>query len=126
MTRPIWKLTEDRRSVIVTLNGNPTVALQLDVESVDLWLRQLGECRSLMEPRSVERWKPGQAVSAIVEPNWTAELDSLQARSLLHVRDPRFGWLHYLLMPVNALKLGELLIKQAGAASKQAHPSRKN
>ena len=126
MTRPTWKLTEDRKSVIVTFSGNPSVALHLDVDAVDSWLVQLGACRSRMEPQPANRWKAGQRVTAIVEPNWTAELDIMQARSLLHLRDPRFGWLHYLLTPANASKLAALLDKQAKAASAPEHPSKSN
>jgi hypothetical protein len=110
---PDWKLDEDRKSVTVTFPTDPPVALQLDVSSVDEILKNLGEFRELMKPEIPPEYSLGQKVAAIPDPAWRTEPDALMGNSILHIRDPRFGWLHYMIPRGEARKLAGFLQEQA-------------
>ncbi len=107
-----WKLEDDLKTVTVTFPTNPPVALQLDAAGVDDLLLHLGEFRASMMPEFGRVFATGQKVGAVPDPVWATEPDMMQGHSLLHLRDPRFGWLHYLLPPHEAEKLGRILQTQ--------------
>jgi hypothetical protein len=66
-------------------------------------------------------------VNAVLDPRWYSEPDALLGESLLHIRDPRFGWLHYALPRESARALGILLVHQADDVPDDEHePPRKN
>ncbi len=113
MTGPNWNLEEDLKTVTVTFASEPPVALQLNVADIDDMLKNLGAFRASMLPLHDHSFTPGQKVMAIPNPAWMTEPDALLGDSLLHLRDPRFGWQHYVLSRNEARKLGVLLQKQA-------------
>ena len=113
MSRANWNLDEDRRTVTLTLPTNPPVSLKLDAVQVEDVLKKLGEFRALMHPPVDPKYARRQRVKAITRPGWATEPEAMRADSLLHVRDPRYGWLHYLLPKVEAAKLGAALSTQA-------------
>ena len=121
MSGPNWKLEDDYKTVTVTFPTYPPVALQLDAAGVEDLLSNLGKFRGAMKPEIAPKFAMGQKVSAIPDPVWVTEPDAMHGHSLLHLRDPRFGWLHYLLPPHEAQKLGQLLQTQA-ASPPQAPP----
>ena len=121
MKGPNWKLEGDYKSVTVTFPTDPPVVLKLDVADVEDMLRNLGEFRAAMKPE-VPRVRPTGMVPARPDPIWWSEPDAMQGHSLLHIRDDRYGWLHYLLPPNEAKKLGQLL--QTQAVSQPHSPSR--
>lgn len=126
MVGPNWKLEDDLKTVTVTFPTNPPVALKLSVDGVDDMLRNLGEFRAVMAPEIVKSHPLGQKIAAIPDPAWASEPDAMFGQSLLHLRDPRYGWLHYLLPRSEADKLGQILQKQAGGpdpASSQGRPN---
>lgn|SRR6185369_7003676 len=85
----------------------------MDLTAVDDMLKNLGEFRALMTPE-IHRVSPlGQKVFAINNPMWATEPDVMLGHSLLHLRDPRFGWLHYLFPRNEARKLADLLQTQS-------------
>jgi hypothetical protein len=115
MDQPNWTLEDDYRRVTLTLPTNPPVQAQFTTEAVQEMLKNLGDFRAHMEPEISKTYAMGQVVQAIPDPAWVTEPDALLGNSLLHIRDPRFGWLHYMIPKDQARKLAELLQKQADA-----------
>jgi hypothetical protein len=108
-----WKLEGDRRAVKVTFPTTPPAVLKLGADRLDKLLSTLGEMRRLMTPEVESAdWRVGQKGAAILNPRWVAEAELMTGHSLLHIRDPRFGWLHYLIPRHHARELGELLMKR--------------
>ncbi len=115
MRAPDWKLDDDLKTVTLTFDTEPRVSLKLAVEAVEDILAHLGEFRGAMTPEVKRDWVPGRKVQAVPDPRWYTEPDLMRGDSLLHIRDPRFGWLSYLLPREEARKLGQYLIDQANA-----------
>ena len=115
MSGPNWKLEDDHKEVTVTFPTDPPIALQLDVFKVENLLENLGQFRAAMKPEVEMDWQPGQTVNALSDPRWYIEPERMQGNSLLHLRDPRYGWLHYMIPRNEARKLGQYLIDQADA-----------
>ena len=110
---PTWKLDDDLKTVTITFPTTPPVALQLTVPQIEDMLLNVGHYRALMQPPVAPDFPLGQKTLSIADPRWVTEPDALLGNSLLHLRDPRFGWLHYLLTKESAKQLGDLLLKQA-------------
>src|SRR5215475_2778794 len=108
-----WKLEQDRRAITITFPTDPGLRLTLSVERVDEVLRILGFLRSHMEPEIERQFAPAQKAEGISHPIWMTEPDALGGESLLHIRDPRYGWLHYLIPSDEAKKLADLFRAQA-------------
>ena len=126
MSGPDWKLEDDLKTLTVSFPSNPPVALKLDAAGVQDLLANLGEFRSFMKPEIEKDWTPGQRAGAIPDPRWMVEPELMRGNSFLHLRDPRFGWLHYVIPREEARKLGQLLIALADAPPPglgQARPS---
>jgi hypothetical protein len=47
------------------------------------------------------------------DPAFELEADQLAGDSLLHIRHPHFGWLHFIFSKAEAKKLGGLLLAQS-------------
>ena len=105
-----WNLDDDRKTVTVTFPTNPPVALKLGVAEVDEILLNLGNFRALMQPEVAADWTPGTKAEAIPNPAWRTEYDAMFEHPVLHLRDPRLGWLHYLLPHHEAKALGDSLV----------------
>lgn len=126
MSGPNWKLDDDYKTVIVTFPTSPPVALKLDVAGVEDILKNLGMFRGAMKPEVSKTHAMGQKVFAVPDPIWVAEPDALVGDSLLHIRDPHYGWLHYLLPKAEALKLGQILQAQAEVQHPSPGPGKAN
>jgi hypothetical protein len=83
-----------------------------DLTAVEDLLRGLGMIRASMTPEVPPRFAMGQKVETIPDPAWVAEPDLMQGDSIIHLRDPRYGWLHYLIPRSEAAKLAGFLQKQ--------------
>jgi len=126
MTGPNWKLDDDLKTITLTFPTDPPVALQLEVSGVEDILKNLGEFRAAMTPEVQKTFAMGQKVGAIPDPAWVTEPDLLAGDSLVHIRDPRYGWLHYLIPREEARKLATLLQNQVDApplGQKQEKPN---
>ena len=108
-----WKLEDDYETVTITFPTEPPTALKLDAKGVEEILKNLGEFRSHMKPEIAKDYALRQKVSAVPDPKWVSEPDALVGNSLLHIRDPRFGWLHYIIPREEARKLAGYLQNQA-------------
>jgi hypothetical protein len=115
MTGPNWKLEDDYKTVTVTFPSVPNVALKLDAAGIEEMQKNLGTLRAAMKPEVSKTFALGQGVHAVPDPIWMTEPDVMLGNSLLHIRDPRFGWLHYLIPKNEARKLAEYLQNQADA-----------
>ena len=112
MSGPNWNLDDDSKTVTVTFPTNPPVALKLDAANVEDLLKNLGDLRALMTPAVASDYAPGQLVGVIPDLKWMTEPEIMMGASLLHFRDPRYGWLHYLIPPEEARKLAGFLNAQ--------------
>jgi hypothetical protein len=126
MSGPNWTLSDDRKTVTVTFPTTPPVAFQLDVDAVEDMLKNLGMFRAGMTPEVPKTFAQAQKVSAVLDPGWVTEPDAMMGDSLLHIRDPHFGWLHYLLPKAEAQKLAHLLENQAAAPRPGLGPGKAN
>jgi hypothetical protein len=70
--------------------------MKMDVRGIEEFLKNLGELRYAMKPEIPKTFPRGQQVSAVPDPAWVSEPDVMQGNSILHIRDPRYGWLHYI------------------------------
>ncbi|KAF3995968.1 hypothetical protein [Glaciimonas immobilis] len=110
-----WKLDGDGKAATLFLPTDPPTAMRLTTAQIDEMVGVLGIFRATMEPSHTLEWPSGKKVVMEPFPRWFAERDALIGGTLLHLRDPRFGWLHYVFPPEAARELGQHLIAQADA-----------
>ncbi len=116
------KLSDDLKTVTLTFTfpGKDPAFLQLDAKGVDGLLQNLGLYRHTMKPEVPDTMSPGVAARTVPDPKWFVEPERLNGGSILHIRDTRFGWLHYTLSLAMAKKLGGFLQNQAVAQPLEA------
>ena len=109
------KLSDDLKTVTLTFTfpGMAPALLQLDAKGVDGMLQNLGLYRLAMKPEVPDAMSRGVPVQTLPDPKWFVEPEPLNGGSILHIRDTRFGWLHYILPFPMAKKLGGFLQNQA-------------
>jgi hypothetical protein len=117
MAGPNWKLEDDHKHVTLTLPTEPPTQIVFTTETIEDILKTLGMFRGSMKPEIPKTFAQGQLVQAVADPAWVTEADIMFGSSLLHIRDPRYGWLHYLIPKEEARKLADYLQKQADAPS---------
>lgn len=113
MAEPNWKLDDDLQTVTVTFPSDPPVVLKLDASGVDSLLQGLGGLRSQMHPQPAPDFATGQQFVAVPDPSFVTETEEIRGASILHLRDTRFGWLHYVLAKEQARKLAVSLFLQS-------------
>lgn len=111
------KFTPDRGSVTFTPDDGPLPPSILNTAALDLYLDLFGRARAEMLPAVPEKWTLLQRVvwDCCRDPKSELEADQLTGDALLHIRDQRYGWLHYVLSKDQARELGAALIAQADA-----------
>jgi hypothetical protein len=121
-----FDLLEDG-TVALTIPTQPEeTTVVLDTERVDEILKGLGKFRASMQPEVPRDWQMGGRVIATADPIWRTEPEMLQGNSLLHLRDPGYGWLHYMIPKAEAKRLAEFLTRQADAPSLEPGPGKAN
>ena len=125
MNGPSWSLSDDRKTITVLFPSSPPVALIWDTAQVDEHLKQMGEMRAAMLPEPPREFVQGQKVEAVADPIWSTEPELMGGDSLLHVRDPRFGWLHYLIPRNTAGRLAAFLKAQSDSPPPTQPPTNK-
>ena len=113
MSEPTLKLEDDRQTVTMTVPSDPPVVLKLSTADVDSLLHALGGLRVEMQPQPPAEFPRGQEFVAAPYPAWGTEIDAMHGNSVLRFRDPRFGWLHYMLSKAEAGKMSIALAMQA-------------
>lgn len=111
--RPQLAIDPDGGSLTVTFpSGN---VAQLTTAEVEQTIKNLGLMRSGMAPEIPAGWTLGTAVQDVCrDPAWEMESDQ-RGDALLHVRDERLGWLHFIFTKIEAKRLGIALMGQAAA-----------
>ena len=110
-----WNLDDSLETVTVTFPTNPPITLRLTTADVETVLTQLGMFRGLMKPPIQAEWQPGQKCEFLLDPKWMTEPEALSGDTLLHIRDPRYGWLHYAIPRETARVLQTALAVQVDA-----------
>lgn len=108
-------LVDDRKTLLYV--DDPANPIRLAADQVDAMLKSVGLLRSAMLPEIPQVWASGTTVAAQRDPKFSVEADMLAGDALLHVRDPHFGWRHFIISKDKARELGEALIAQADAPS---------
>lgn len=107
-----WKVDKHLNTMTITFSTSPRVVIRWTADQVDDHLRKLGELRTKMKPPHPRNFALGQVVRGIANAPWATETDTMLGNSILHIRDPRYGWLHFLFSKEDARKLATLLQKQ--------------
>ena len=116
---PDCVLDESLEFVTVTFPTAPGIAIKLRASEVDELLARVGYYRSVMDPDIAADCVPEKDSSAVSNPGWHAEVDNLSDEVRFSLRDPRFGWLHYVLPKGEAEKLAKLLQHQTSTTPQQ-------
>ncbi len=110
----ILEISDDSQFVEIALPSQPATHVICSTAAVDSMLRALGLARTGMLPAFAAEWAPGQPVERCYrEPKWSVETDCLAGDALLHLRDERLGWLHYVFDKAEALRLARDLAEIA-------------
>ena len=109
MAAPEFSLDSDGKALTVTFPTNPPVSLKLSTADVDATLKSLGALRSQMQPEIPDATPDYADEDVVVDPVWETAPDDAQQNALLHLCDPRFGWLHYAIPAEEAQKLAGFL-----------------
>jgi hypothetical protein len=111
-----WNLDDDHRHVVVTFQTTPPTSLKMDIGEVEGVIAGLGGLRADMWPQVSKAYRLGQGIidDPVVDPNWGTEPAEINQgfHTILHIRDPRFGWLHYALPRDEARNLAALIQHQ--------------
>jgi hypothetical protein len=122
-TEAKWTISQDGKTMVVQFPTTPPTTLQFDAAGVDDLIAMLRTGRARMLPAHDADVAVGEKVTAVHDPLWMTQ--AANGNALLHLRDPGFGWLHFLLPPAEAQHLGRLLLtqseKQPEASPPKAH-----
>ncbi len=106
---PSWEVSADHRSVALTLPGNPPAKLMLDAAGVEDLLAALGQIRLGLSPEVPRGLVDGQTINVFPNPFWIMAPARTAGDAMLHLRDPRYGWLHYQIPKSESSKLLQFL-----------------
>jgi hypothetical protein len=109
MAKADWEFSGHVDTVTVTFQADPLVAVELDAGEIDEILRNLGDLRALMKPSHPSHVPNEEDANFIVDPLWECKHDPLVDQRVLRIRDPRFGWLRYVISADTAWKLADAL-----------------
>jgi hypothetical protein len=82
---------------MVTVQADPPIRVELDAVETDDVIKNLGEMRVMMRPEQPAYFDSVQAAYTIFNPHWACDHEPALAHTVLHIRDPRYGWLHYVI-----------------------------
>ena len=119
MRGPTYKLEDDRKMLMVSIPDISPIQLQLSSAGVDGLIKTLGEMRAHMAPEICKSYAAGQATRCMLNPMWVTEPDALAGDTLLHIRDRRYVWLHYLIPREEARRLATIIQKQVNRPEPQ-------
>ena len=123
MSKTNWTLDDEQNTVTAQIGAE---TLTLSTQEVEDLVTSLGDFRAEMSPQVATQWDPSLGAVAIPDPVWSSEPQMLLEGSLVHIRDPRFGWLHFFFPPKDARALGEALLRQADMEHAPPEPGAMN
>ncbi len=109
MAAPEWKLESDNKTVTAVFATTPPLTLKFTTAEIEGILKDLGEIRADMEPEVPDSYEMAEGEEPIEDPVWETTPDQSGQNALLHLCDPRFGWLHYAIPQEEARKLAGFL-----------------
>jgi hypothetical protein len=114
MDGPVFKLSEDRRSL---LTGIPPNISELSAATVDEMIEKLCYARHNMLPEVPATWSAGrqQPITALRDLPFTLETESLNGDPLLHIKHPHFSWLHFVFSRGVAEQIGRDFLSRSKA-----------
>jgi hypothetical protein len=97
MERVRIEVDDDRRSLLMQV-GDSSTFLEMNTSMVDETIEKLCFVRRAMLPEIPATWLAGrqEPITALRDLPFTLETDSLNGDPLLHIKHPRFGWLHFI------------------------------
>lgn len=115
-SKPRFEYDRDSKIARIWIGSKEIV---LDLAGVDDVIWVLGEIRSLMDPL-VKSGVPDNTPLTVVRGSiWQTRKTPLSSDVIVHIRDPRFGWLNYALLPEGAQQVGESLSKLGSKGSQE-------
>ena len=117
-----WRLSEDRSTAMLIAPTDPPLAMSFTAEALEGLLRSAMEMRASMAPPHAADWPTGGTVQAIRDPRVVSEPDR-NGDSVLHLRHPGYGWLHFILPKAHAAKLADLLRRLSEMPTQHPAPS---
>jgi hypothetical protein len=112
LTSPSWTFDEDRKWVTLKLSSDPHVSVKLDVTRLAQLQETLGAIREKIVPEVSRTLPQGDKIKSLANPFWVISSGEGAGDLLLHLRDPRYGWLHYLVPKSEGAKLLAFLQRQ--------------
>lgn len=101
--------------------GDPPIISKMTTAEVDSSLLHLAAARSALLPEIPQTWEGGKVTENVMrDPAWRLETDRLAGDSLLHLRHPHFGWVHFIFSKAEAKGIGQLLVAQGTAPPPKA------
>ena len=118
-----WRFDPASNSLMLAVNGH---SFPFDTSGVDELLSKVGEMREQMQPAIPLKYTSVETVLARVDPAWWVESEAMMGNIVFHLRDPPFGWLHYMMPKPEVRKLIDLLQKQVDAPEPGREQGRAN
>ena len=112
MSAPDWTLNDDGETVTVYFPTAPSATFRMDAREIDSLVKDLGYLRGALEPTVPSEPPVDPMVLALDNPTWRISSEVMEGNTLLRMRDPRYGWLDYLIPREEARRLIELLQDQ--------------
>ena len=81
-------------------------------EQLDQAIEQLGKLRASKQPPVTSEFNYRGPFYTIDPVRWNSQREAVEGKSLLHLRHPGFGWLHFAITPDDAKKLAKILLHQ--------------
>jgi hypothetical protein len=110
MSKTSWKLTGCVDTVTVTFQGDRLFDVELDAVEIDGLLKNLSELRAMMQPAHPFVLTKDSDTNFIADPRWGYGHEPSLGQGVLCIRDPRFGWLCYVISDETARKLADAMI----------------
>jgi hypothetical protein len=117
-TDMVANVSADKQSVTMTFTSTPPVSITWSTADLQKTIENLGKVREIMQPEVPNQPFPlGQVVPDARNPTWSVEPIRGESDSLLHLRHPSYGWLHFFLPNSEARKLGDELVAESKSRS---------
>lgn len=111
--RANWHLSDDRAHMVASLPSTPPSRWRMDAAKLSEFIGHLGMCRSQMVP--LFNREPENPIMAIQAPRLFVTREASTGNAMMHVLDPRFGWISMAIPKADAIWLGEALLGASGA-----------
>jgi hypothetical protein len=108
------KLNDACDHALIALELPSRITVQMDADALSKFIAQLADARSRMTPPVPNDPPTTATVRGIPAPRIEVEGEAMLGHGLVHLRDPRYGWLHYSLPHAQSRQVGEALLRRAG------------